>query len=260
VDETDIDSLLLRMQSLLNLIVGDSGSVFYSGSKTLDNPSRYYLMGLNPGGDPCDSDLKMETIGKSLTDWRGRKPEWSEYCDVDWRGKKSDPKDENPGNSRHQKAVRNFCSDCLDEDVRSVFSANAIFKRTRKGEHLPKGTSLEHTCWQVHQLLLSIVQPTYIICLGHGPGSSFERLKEERCLHVIGSCGKELFKIPSEKKGFYIRWFERDQIQAQVPGLERLVRVIGVPHPSWFALASDKFRKAWNALSPLSSAPLRGKS
>ncbi len=257
--ETDIDSLLLRIQSLLELIEGDSGKVFYSGRKTVDSPSRYYLMGLNPGGDPCDPDLKMETIGTSLTDWAGRKPEWSEYCDVDWRGKKSDPKDENPGNSRHQKAVRSFCSNCLGESVRNVFSANAIFERTKRGEHLREDPERDRVCWQVHQLLFSRIQPEYIICLGHGSGSSFQRLKEKLDV-VIRPYEHSSQPEKENERRFYIRWFERDQIQAQVSGLERLVRVIGVPHPSWFALGADKFKKEWNSLSPLCPTSLRGKS
>lgn len=256
--EDELDGLLSEIRSLLNQISERSGSVFYSGRKTFDSPSRYYLMGLNPGGRQ-DSSVEAK-IRESLVSWRGQAPNWSAYLDEYWGGKKPWTR-EDLGNSGHQQGVRKFCRKCLGvEEVRDVFSANAIFERSEKGEHLPKDFERDRICWEVHQLLFSIVQPTYIICLGHGPGSSFERLKEERCLHVVGSCGNELFKMPSEKKGFYIRWFERDQIQAQVPGLERLVRVIGVPHPSWFALGSDKFRKAWNALSPLSSAPLRGKS
>lgn len=261
MNANELDSLVDEIRVLLKPIMDKSGQVFYSGRQALEGKTDFYLMGLNPGGDPCTTDMKIETIEKSLADWREKTPEWSEYWDVDWGKKKSDPKDEKPGNSRHQKRVRSFCEDCLGEKVRNVFSANAIFARTRKGEHLPKGTSLEHICWQVHQLLFLKVQPKYIICLGHGPDSSFERLKHEKCLAVASSCScEEAFKMPSGKKNFYIRWFEAAQIQNQSPGLERLVRVIGVPHPSWFDLGSGWFSEAWGTLPLLDANPLRCKA
>lgn len=235
--------------------LGESGQVFYSGRQTLEGKSGFYLMGLNPGGDPCDPDLKIKTIEKSLTSWLEEAPGWSEYLDEDWGKRKADPK-KNPGNSRHQKRVRSFCTNCLGEpDVRNVFSANAIFKRTKTGEGLLKDPEWDRICWQVHQLLFLKVRPKYIICLGHGPGSSFERLKSKQCLEVVGSCEKA-FPGPSGKKNFYIRWFKAAKIQKQAPGLESLVRVIGVPHPSWFPLDSDAFASAWKSLPFLSPGPI----
>lgn len=66
--------------------------------------------------------------------------------------------------------------------------------------------------------------------------------------------------MPSGKKSFYIRWFEAAQIQNQSPGLERLVRVIGVPHPSWFPLGAGWFSEAWGTLPLLDANPLKGKA
>ena len=256
--ESEMNRLLLDIRKELADYLHRSGSIFYTGRQAM-RKGDFYLMGLNPGGDP--GIMKEETIEKSLTDWRRREPEeWSEYKDVDWGKKKSDPKYENPGNSRHQKRVRSSCTNCLGEpDVRNVFSANAIFERTRKGDHLPKGTSLEHVCWQVHQLLFLKVQPKYIICLGHGLDSSFDRLKSEKCLAVGDFC-EEAFKMPNGTRNFYIRWFEAAKIQNPLPGLERLVRIIGVPHPSWFDLGADWFSQACRTLPLFDSNPLRCKN
>ncbi|MBA5869808.1 MAG: hypothetical protein GDA68_07390 [Nitrospira sp. CR2.1] len=252
----ELGSSVDEIRALFKRIPDESGQVFYSGRQTLEGKNGFYLMGLNPGGDPCDPDLKSKTIEKSLAGWLGKAPGWSEYLDEYWGKKKSDPKYEKPGNSRHQKRVMSFCTNCLDEPVRNVFSANAIFKRTRKGDHLPKGTSLEHVCWRVHQQLFLKVRPKYIICLGQGPDSSFDRLKSEKCLAVADSCEKAL-KMPKGTRNFYIRWFEAAKIQNPLPGLERLVRVIGVPHPSWFDLSAEWFRDEWKKLSPLDANPLK---
>lgn len=244
MNETDIEDLLSQMKALLKPILRKSGSVFYSGSKMLDSPSRYYLMGLNPGGKPeSPEEAKIE---ESLVSWKGEAPNWSAYMDQDW-GK------------GHRQGVCKFCEGCLRvESARDVFSANAIFERTEKGTHLSKDPERDRICWQVHQLLFSRIQPEYIICLGHGSASSFQWLKERLNVAVRPHEHSSQPEKENERR-FYIRWFERDQIQVKVLGLERLVRVIGVPHPSWFGLGSDKFTKEWNALSPLSSAPLKGK-
>ncbi|MBX3350710.1 MAG: hypothetical protein KF747_18475 [Nitrospira sp.] len=241
--------LVDKIREHLKPILDESGAVFYSGRQTLEGKTDFYLMGLNPGGAP--DVMKEETIKRSLSDWQGKKPDyWSEYRDAYW-GKKQQWTDADNGNSRHQKWVRDFCADCLGEDVRNVFSANAIFKRTKKGVDLPKGTNVDDICWQVHKLLFSKVQPKYIICLGHGSGSPFERLKQKQCLDVVGPHKDEPFKMPNGKRSFYIRSFEAAQIQNKPTGLDRLVRVIGVPHPSWFPLGANWFREAWEKLSPL---------
>lgn len=251
----ELESLVDKIREHLEPILDESGAVFYSGRQTLEGKTNFYLMGLNPGGDP--TVMKEETIMKSLSDWQGRKPDaWSEYCDEYWGKSKPDPEEEKPGNFPHQKWVREFCAKCLGEEkVRKVFSANAIFERTKKGEHLPKGTSLDLICWQVHKLLFSKVQPKYIICLGNGPNSSFDRLTSKNCLAIVGRPGEKACKMPGGKRHFYIRWFEAAQITNQSPGLERLVRVIGVPHPSRFPLGTDGFRDEWKKLSPLDANP-----
>lgn len=256
MNEIERDTLLAEIRVLLKPILCTSGSVFYSGLKTLEGKKDFYLMGLNPGGDP--DTMKDETIEKSLLDWKGEKADWSAYCDQYW-GEKYPYLEEEKGNFSHQRGVKTFCSKCLGTDVRMIPCANAIFKRSKKVKDLPKDSELDRICWQVHQLLLSKVQPKYIICLGHGQASSFDRLKGEKCLSVAGSCEERAFKMPSGKKNWYIRWFKAAQIQNPSPGLERLICVIGVPHPSWFALGADWFSKGWGMLPP-DVIPLKGKA
>lgn len=257
MSENEFDTLVNEIRVLLKPILCASGAVFYSGRKTLEGKNDFYLMGLNPGGDP--DSMKKETIEKSLADWQEEKADWSAYRHQYW-GRKEVYLEEEKGNFSHQKGVRAFCNKCLGPDVTEVPSANAIFRRTKKGKDLPKDTELDRICWQVHRLLFSKVQPKYIICLGHGPDSSFDRLKGEKCLAVAGSCEEQAFKMPSGNKNWYIRWFEAAQIQNPSPGLERLVRVIGVPHPSWFALGADWFSKEWGTLLLLDVNPLKSKA
>ncbi len=254
MSENALDTLVNEIGTLLKPIENVSGTVFYTGRQALEGKSDFYLIGLNPGGNPCCSEEC--TIKESLAHWQERKSDtaWSAYCDEYWGQKKPWSKTDH-GNSRHQRGVRIFCKDFLGKEVRNVFAANLVFQRSIRGDHLPKDTSVDHICWQVHQLLFLKVQPKYIICLGHGPGSSFDRLKSGKYLAVDGPCGTAAFKTPNGKKNCYLRWFEAAQIRNSSPGLERLVRVIGVPHPSWFALGASWFSEAWKTLPLLDANP-----
>ena len=138
--------------------------------------------------------------------------------------------------------MREFSKKCLDLNVREVFSANAIFRRTPNCRHLESG--LDPVCWQIHQLLFSKIKPKYIICLGNGRDSSFHKLKQRL---AFDTDDERRFKKPNGKN-FYIRWFDKDMIRNNVLALSSLIRVIGVPHPSWFPLGAEWFSKAWKEL------------
>ena len=67
-----IDAALDRLdQSILRR----SGSVFYTGRSALSSPSRLYLLGLNPGGDPTSQAL--ETVEADIGQFRAQPPRWS---------------------------------------------------------------------------------------------------------------------------------------------------------------------------------------
>lgn len=85
MSENEFDTLVNEIRVLLKPILCASGSVFYSGLKTLKGKKDFYLMGLNPGGDP--GTMKKETIEKSLADWQGEKADWSAYSDQYWGSK-----------------------------------------------------------------------------------------------------------------------------------------------------------------------------
>src|SRR3972149_3391003 len=99
-----LETLLEQIGSDLDRWHQQSGGIFYSGRSTLVEGD-FYLMGLNPGGNP--QKIKG-TIDESLKQWKDEKDStWSAYLDENWL---TDDKDEEKkGKARHQLRVRDFC-------------------------------------------------------------------------------------------------------------------------------------------------------
>lgn len=235
--ENELKDLLQEIRKELEPVLKKSGTVFYSGRQTLGN-GNFYLMGLNPGGDP--GDLSEGTIGASLDKWEEYRPDWSAYIHDNWTKTLG-----NEGNAQHQRNVRYLCEEVLNESSANVFSANAIFLRSQDFSKLEiSGQFLSQYC-KLHVRFLREVKPRVLICLGNGPGSSFDLVRE-----WIG--GK--LDVKSEPCGFrgrarvFVRWVDANA-QVGLFGGTRSLRILGVPHPShyWYRRL-DKFDKVIRAL------------
>ena len=249
MDDKELESLLEEIGADLERWQDESGGVFYSGRSALVKGD-FYLMGLNPGGDPKTTKI---SIDESLKQWKGEKdPNWSAYKDENWVNDDND-KSKN-GTARHQVRVRDFCENLLRKDFRTIFSANSLFVRTTKEIHLREKRPEEYEmlladCWKVHQRILSIVRPKIIVCLGNGPNSSFLKLRD--WLKVSPEYVKaQDFPNPKRGRNFYIRWFDKPTKSENKQEFNSFdFRVVGVPHPSWFDLRSEEFRGAWESLT-----------
>ncbi len=230
----DVDKLAhhvvewLKEESPIKAEMNKPGAIFYSGRSTLKQ-GPIYLMGLNPGGDP------KGTINCDLTAWMNGKANFSGYCDEPWS---TDKKKYEEGEAPHQQRVKKLCKilcakqEMLDQEeasdnekVRNVFSANAIFVRTRKASNLmdvPEYCEIRERCWEVHKLFLQIVKPKLIVCLGNGQRlSSFSLLKDRLKVSKVSYCG-------NGKSFLDGRWFESEELEC---------KVVGVPHPSRFGIS-----------------------
>ena len=66
-------------------LFGEYGRVFYSGRDAFNNPSRVYLLGLNPGGSPLDQ--AQETVSShSIHVLQDERHNWSAFRDESWLG------------------------------------------------------------------------------------------------------------------------------------------------------------------------------
>lgn len=243
MEKAELEDLLQVIRnSLGEQNLAEYGGIFYSGWGTLQT-GNFYLMGLNPGGNPQDKALQ-ETINQTLKKWLCKSEYWSEYRCERW---KKGVTTLDPGKAQHQRNVVYLCNEVLRQDVRSVFSANAIFVRTPTGDGLPKDEiekELYTKCWQVHRRLMSIIQPTVLICLGNNTkdhSSSFQIVKRWLQIEQVPEpkplrCGKE---------NVYIRYFDKPITFCPNEGGRPIkFGVLGIPHPSryWYHNI-DKFEE-----------------
>lgn len=142
-------------------LLGRSGSVFYSGRSAFQEPSRLYLLGLNPGGSPIDQ--AYETIGQDLADWHRLPERWSAYADESWMGMP-------PGTCGLQPRVLHLFK-ALKIDPRNVPASNVVFVRSRTEATLAhEKRGLLAACWPVHARVIERLQIRTIVCLGTTAG------------------------------------------------------------------------------------------
>ena len=147
------------------------GNIIYSGYETL-SPGDYYFLGVNPGGHIDDKNPEADQILTKLLDKRDF-PEENEYFDGIWG------KERLPGVHHHQQNIQAFF-ECLEIDLRKVFSTNLCFQRSPGTSKYPGGKSQMEAdiqkFWPIHEYMLSVVKPKVIICNGADARDYFKKL------------------------------------------------------------------------------------
>ncbi len=201
----------------LNDILDVSGQVLYSGASTLCK-GELYLLGLNPGGDPASPALL--TIRRSLDNLVSsdmavggvQQCEWNSYVHATWKGRDT-----------LQRRILWLLRQ-LGHDPLSVAASNLIFPRSRDEASLQYERYAD-ACWAVHERVLDIVQPRWVLTYGNTP----YRFLRDR----LGASSDQRF--PAGHAGWECRSFD-------VPGR---FRVVGVPHMSLYAIDHHPEVVAW---------------
>ena len=100
-------------------LMGESGSVYYSGREAFGKPSDLYILGLNPGGRV--EDHAADTILAHLHGLSEKPDNWSAYRDDSWEGAA-------PGTKPMQRRMLHLCKR-IGRDPGLVPASNVIFKR-----------------------------------------------------------------------------------------------------------------------------------
>ena len=140
-----------------------SGKVFYSGRKAFEAPSRVYILGINPGGDP--SNHGGETVGKHTDTVLSRNQrDWGAYKDEQWGSHE-------PGSAPMQKRLKYLCCK-IGMDIGEVPASNVIFKRSRNLSELRRGdvNRMVEECWPFHQRVIDTLGVRVVVCLGKEAG------------------------------------------------------------------------------------------
>ena len=207
------------------------GAVLFSGLATV-KPSRFYIMGLNPGGS-------SKMMAGSIIDTLPPPDETSAYTHQCWKKECGDNSScehvtgrrlADADLVRHQKNM--IClTRLLGYDAPGeIPSANAIFARSQSLATLKNESGFSEwdwwkACWPVHQYLLELIQPSVIISLGYGANTSpLGFLAHQLCAHSSRKIGDA-----NRRGGKQIDC----SIRLTTSTID--VHVIGVPHPSYHA-------------------------
>ncbi len=143
-------------------LLNKSGTVFYSGRDAFSNPSRLYLLGLNPGGSPS------EQAGETLS-WHSHRVlheepnNWSAYRDESWQGAP-------PGTWGMQPRVLHALHR-LGLDPGRVPSSNLIFVRSPRAIDLKgREPELADACWAFHERVITTLKINVVLCFGRTSG------------------------------------------------------------------------------------------
>jgi hypothetical protein len=193
-----------------------SGKAFYSGRAAFSQPSRLYVLGLNPGGSP--DKMLGETVRSHTTQILASKdPDWSAYSDESWENAR-------PGTSGLQPRVLHVLRR-LNMDPRKTPSSNVIFTRSTR-ENTFSGSFEEHAkaTWLFHDAVIKNLKTSVVLCFGKTAGNWVARQL---------SAGKFVGEFVEQNNR---RW--RSVVHENLAG----ITVITATHPSivdWTAPATD---------------------
>ncbi len=244
--------MTITRDQLSNLVVDElgpladvSGSVLGVTVSTI-RPGRFYLMGLNPGGDP---QKHGESILESLQAVE-HEPGWCSHTHDCWKCDER-PVCQHLASDRrvlaahlkpHQQRVQQIYG-ALGVSPGEVVATNAVFARSSGEDTLHGVGNLGawgwwERCWPVHQRMLEEVRPEWIVTLGKGFGTSaFGFL-----MHKAGVGRRDVQPLGNDGYDDGRMFVGRLALK----GRTLSVRVLGLPHPSYYGI-NDTLRTAIRA-------------
>jgi len=206
----DRSSLLLLVKGILgDDVIQEKGEALFNSLETLA-PNDVYLAGFNPGG------VGHRTIEEDITREQGIQKGWSKL-DEPW------------ANRLYGKRTKALL-DRLGYDYHCIFITNTFFSASPTQFMLPEMSQQQIMRYgKLHQHLLSIVNPRFVICLGQETFRCFREWAIER---------SPVRDESLEDGRFYF---------ARYPGTRQAL-LIGTPHPSRGSFVSQKFYKNFSEL------------
>lgn len=197
----------------------ESGAVLYSDLASV-RPGRFYLLGINPGGE---DGPRMPKICEALCAPDGT----NSYADQCWACTSAPCAhiDSATGRLRPEarsKMQKRVCDliDALGVPPRDVFSTNLAFARSPELSQLRAANEWFRRCWPVHQALMRVVRPAWIVMLGYGDAYEF-----------IRRSGSKIGEQEPIQPGSRAAWHQRLALDiGECAAYE--VRVLAVAHPS----------------------------
>ena len=212
-----------RVREKLVPLANRSGGVLISGIDTLV-PGAFYVMGLNPGGDPDprpgNGPPAAETISASLEARSEKSNSWTD-C----------PYSAGPLFSVLQQRIKTMFR-ALAISPKETFCTNAISPRSKDASGVPDAWPVWwEYCWPAHQIFLSIVRPRVIICLGNVEGHSPWHMLRNPKPRLPGTRNLQPIWLGSDEPSSHGKW--REEVAFDLGDLgSHSCAVLGLPHPS----------------------------
>ena len=150
--------------NLPNGILEHSGRFLYSDISTLRehdpklNKLNYYILGINPAGEPDDYHILRDEISQWFT------KNQNAFIDEPWP-----PTNIIKGNDPYQLDVKELCR-TIGEDTCKVCASNLIFERSNGSKNLKcsklNPSFVRNVYWPVHKAVMDIVKPNIIFVFG----------------------------------------------------------------------------------------------
>ena len=208
-------------------LLDEKGAVLYSRPHTL-KPGRYYILGLNPGGDAEAGQTIRQRLDRPMNEWVNA------YTEEQWA--KPNARDEHDNYEKGQHPLQrrlHWLFGQLGTDLNDVCASNLIFVRTPNAAKLKKYRELANSCWPVHEYILKAVQPGVIITFGNGKKSPYRFLQElaEGNIDELASCDSG--HKPWACKAFFGTYLDRKRLVVGLPHLSRYDVIEKRPVVDW---------------------------
>jgi hypothetical protein len=217
---TDIELRKVLAECLPKAILKRKGQVLYSGIDTLRRGD-FYFTGFNPAADgtnPILYDVQLD------------RRQWSAYTQQCWYHQHRNETCPKTGQAPHQRRVQSIMSD-LGLIPETTFAMNLIFVESQNVAEIKREIRIDGLfdyCWQVHQKMLAVVRPKYMICLGSGESDSAFSLVRKRAKLIKNPIHGE--ERVGRQRYIAFKSFVGTFALNHAPDLT--AQVIGVLHPS----------------------------
>jgi len=199
-----------------------AGSILYSGNETIKK-GKFYFLGANPGGH---SDQKLGKYPDTVENQLLRKntsSDFNEYFDARWQIRGREPSA--PGKALLQRRIK-FLFEEMNVDLKEVLSTNLVFVRSPTLEEFDLDwNDAAGECWKIHEILLSVVCPEFIIAYG---SEANEYIKEKMIISR-----EENFEVVSLNESKY---FSMTQGVLEINKKRLNIKLISTPHLSRYKI------------------------
>jgi len=207
VPKEKLQTLWRCLCSLPKNVLGYPGRFMYNSISSL-RKDKFYLLGINPGGDPEKENMPLRSEIREWFVWEKDASAFEQF-----------------GETPYKETLKALCFE-IGKDLHDICASNLYFVRSTDQDSLMKGkkstlyklglSTSGKEFWPVHEALIEIVEPKCIFVIG---SVTFDNV-----FKLLNSVGKILTRIKKIPCGKYVCNVAECK--------DKSLKLIGLPHPS----------------------------